>query len=46
MTRGRKGWFYGYKPDSPNIRGFVPKECLKEEKNDESRDESNQKKNE
>lgn len=44
VTRGRKGWFYGYKPDLPNIRGFVPKECLKEEQKN-SRDDSNQKKN-
>ena len=34
VTRGRKGWYYGYKPDIQNIRGFVPKQCLQEVKND------------
>jgi len=30
ITRGRKHWFYGYKPDDISKRGFVPKSALKE----------------
>lgn len=35
VTRGRKNWFYGYKPDKPKVRGFVPKSALEELKKEE-----------
>ena len=28
VTRSRKNWFYGYKPEAPKVRGFAPKAAL------------------